>query len=610
MYSARIKAIIKTILTTGANLTPFGIKSLERNAEKILDRNLDSLNPKQTLDFYYFSEFRLDVGKRRLWHGEELVSLTPKEIEVLLFLIERAGKVVEKNDLLDAIWADTFVEESTLARNVSWLRKKLSKITKDEKLIETVSKRGYRFIAEVTPSSKSENTLIVEEQTIQHFQIKETITVDSDGNREKTLPQMSDLALPNLKGKTQIPKLIWLSLGLVVIAGISFIVYQNYFRTRAPISIVASNIKPFSGAVGNEDGPTFSPDNKQLAYSWNGGEGRDNDIYIRDVVSGRPQRLTDSKLHDRYPTFSPDGKHIAFLRESKTFGELITIPSTGGKETRIRRLFSGNYSISYAPDGKTIAVINTDDSTDDGQYAIYLVDTESHEHKRLTTPGDFIGETTPRFSPDGKNLAFVRIYGDQKQDLFVVPANGGEPAQVTFDGVVIHSLTWDADGKMIYFVSFRASNQPRLWRVPVAGGEPEIVAIGGTNISNIALSPDGRKLAFVETKFKTAIWQVKADGQRARKFMTSNDRDLQPQYFPDGSHFLFKSHRTGTYHLWKSDASGKNLTQITFPPTRVDFPQLSSDGSLVAFHGRIGEEEGIYVISANGGKPQMLAERI
>ena len=98
---------------------------------------------------YVFGEFRLDARQRALFRQKELIALTPKSVETLLFLVERHGQVVDKKEILEAVWPQTFVEEVSLARNVSLLRKALSEYTDGHDFIETVPKRGYRFVAPV-----------------------------------------------------------------------------------------------------------------------------------------------------------------------------------------------------------------------------------------------------------------------------------------------------------------------------------------------------------------------------------------------------------------------------------------------------------------------------
>ncbi len=555
--------------------------------------------------FYDFAEFRLDTMNHRLLRGGETIALTPKEFEVLLALVENAGNIVSKDELLEAVWKDVFVNEETLMRNVSWLRKKLNS-GGGEKFIETVPKRGYLFTGLVTTSDAPE--IFVEEQSVQRIRIEETITFtpDEDENVEKGSSPAPAALLPNPKPEIQNSKLAWFALAFVAFAAIGFIIYQNYFQNRPAKVVVASRVVSFSGANGRENTPAFSPDGKQLAYSWNGGEGDALDIYVKLVGAGEPLRLTDKEANEQYSTFSPDGSHVAFVREFKDYGEILLVPSLGGAERKIARLFSGNYSISYAPDGRNIAVVDTENSTVGGQYAIYLVNIETGERGRVTAPAKFAGETTPRFSPDGKSLAFLRVSANQKQELFVVPVTGGEPRQLTFDDATIHSLAWSADGRMIYFVSFRGSNLASVWRVPAVGGEPEIVSIGGSIITNLSVSPDGKTLAFVETAQNVDVWRVMADGKPAKRLIASTNNEHNPQFSPDDSRIVFLSDRTGKYEIWTADADGKNPRRITDTPFEIGSPRFSPDGLQIAFFAKDGETSNIFTISAEGGAARQL----
>lgn len=115
---------------------------------------------------YVFGEFRLDARQRALFRNQELVALEPKTLETLLYLVERRGQIVNKSELLEAVWPETFVEEVSLARNVSLLRKALSDHQDGHVFIETIPKRGYRFVAPVEikdlPSTQTELTPIPE----------------------------------------------------------------------------------------------------------------------------------------------------------------------------------------------------------------------------------------------------------------------------------------------------------------------------------------------------------------------------------------------------------------------------------------------------------------
>lgn len=105
----------------------------------------------KTQDFYNFGDFRLDRAERILTRDGDVISITPKVFETLLVLIENAGRIIEKEELMQMIWQDRFVEESNLTFNIGMLRKALGDDAAKPRYVETVPRRGYRFIAAVEP---------------------------------------------------------------------------------------------------------------------------------------------------------------------------------------------------------------------------------------------------------------------------------------------------------------------------------------------------------------------------------------------------------------------------------------------------------------------------
>ena len=559
----------------------------------------------QTKEFYDFVGFRLDVENRLLRCGNETVDLNLKEFEVLFFLVENAGRVVTKDILLDAVWKDLFIEEGTLTQNISRLRKKLAAASQNgDSVIETLPKRGYRFLPAVTAIDRG-NTLVVEEQTIQHFRIEETLTVSGVEMQNEVGSNNTILALPG--ARRRVPSSLLVGLGSLAIVIIGLIGYLTYFRRSESKPIAITSITPFSGAIGRENMPAFSPDGKQVAFSWSGDDGDDLDIYVRLVGAVEPLRLTNTNFDEHYPVFSPDGSHIAFVRDLKTHGEVILISALGGAERRIASLFSGFASISLSSDGNTLAVVDTADSTSGKPYAIYLVDIQTGDRRRLTSPADFLGETTPRFSPDGKNVAFIRATGDKDSDLFIVPATGGEPRQLTFDRSVIHSLAWAPDGQHIFFASYRGGAQARIWRTSADGGEPEPVPISGKDITNIAVSPDGKTVAFVDNARNTDIWSVASDGSPPRRFAASVYNENDPNVSSDGTRVVFTSNRTGRSAIWISASDGKNLRPLVDTPSGVGAPRFSPDGSQVAYQSITDDgNSDLFVVSTEGRSPRRI----
>src|SRR5687767_653856 len=122
--------------------------SLEIPPKFLLNFSLCEMNGERKHS-YRFGSFRLDVEERLLVRDDLPVALKPKVVDVLVALVERSGHLVEKDELLKSVWADSFVEEANISRIVHTLRRSLGEDKNGNKFIETIAKKGYRFVAEV-----------------------------------------------------------------------------------------------------------------------------------------------------------------------------------------------------------------------------------------------------------------------------------------------------------------------------------------------------------------------------------------------------------------------------------------------------------------------------
>lgn len=546
--------------------------------------------------FYQFADFRLDAKNRRLTCGGEAVSLTPKEFDVLLFLIENSQRTVSKDELLDAVWAETFVEEATLTRNISWLRKKLAAVS-DTKIIETVPKTGYRFAAKITENDA--NSLIVQEQTIRQIQIEEIIEIETSD--EQSFAETNRKLLPSELSKRYLPFLFIVPLLLLFAA---FGAYYAFFSKQKPSAVFAAKVMPFSGLPGRENSPSFSPDGKQIVFAWDGGDENENsDIYIKFIGAGEPFRLTETVNPEINPVFSPDGKTIAFVRIFPTHNEIILKPVLGGAERKIYEQAS-YASLSFSPDGKFLAHAELDLSKNEA--GIFTINLETGEKTRITTPSAPAVDHTPRFSPDGKSLAFIRYFSSFRREIFVIPL-GGEARQITSDDARIYSLAWNADGKNLFFTSFRESNQLNLWRISLTENTPQTISTGSKNLQDLAISPDGKTIAFVEEIADENIWEITSN-QPPKPLIRSSRADHSPQFSPDGLQIVFVSERTGNYEIWLADADGKNQRQLTDGNGSAGSPRFSPDGKFIVYDAQTAGNSDIFIISVNGGTPRRLTE--
>src|SRR5215510_6526875 len=126
---------------------------------------------KQTKQMYEFGPFHLDTDERLLMRDGRITPLPPKVFDTLLVLVENSGRVVSKDELMHTLWPDTFVEESNLTQNISQLRRALGDGASEAQYIETIPKRGYRFVAGVRPLAVNDISMEEEVAVNGHAQV-------------------------------------------------------------------------------------------------------------------------------------------------------------------------------------------------------------------------------------------------------------------------------------------------------------------------------------------------------------------------------------------------------------------------------------------------------
>ncbi len=221
---------------------------------------------KQINHIYEFGEFRVESADRRLLRNGQPISLTPKVFETLLALVRSGGHVVEKDELMKLVWPDAFVEEANLARNVWALRKALDDDNGEHRYIETVSKRGYRFIAMVRESPSQSVDVVVQRRVRAHIAaIEEESSEPSAADTETTaltpttkqLGQTSALiqARPVAKLRSHRGKIALIGIGCVLVGlGIAAaILRRNANRSPARTAIDSLAVMPFVNASGNPE---------------------------------------------------------------------------------------------------------------------------------------------------------------------------------------------------------------------------------------------------------------------------------------------------------------------------------------------------------------------
>jgi Tol biopolymer transport system component/DNA-binding winged helix-turn-helix (wHTH) protein len=558
----------------------------------------------QTNGIYEFGSFRLDAQERLLQRDGATISLTPKAFDLLLALVERHGRLVDKEELFQAVWPDTIVEESNLSSNIALIRKALGDGENGQKFIETVPKRGYRFVAEVREALPPANDLIPE---------KAQSHADATQSDAASSP-------PKRTSRWMWPA-VWLAAGVII----SAVVWLMVDRQRAKTPAAPARIVPFTSFAGSESHPAFSPDGKQIAFVWGGESDDNNDIYVKLIGTEKPLRLTADPAADSGPTWSPDGRYLAFLRQSADGNWAYLVPALGGAERKLSKAGRQIVTIdeparlAWRPSGEWggewLAV--TDNEAAAEPVGIFLLSVETGERRRLTSPSAnfFSGDWNPAFSPDGKMLAFTRAVNDGFHlDIYVVAVSGGEPRRLTFDNAHVKSLAWTPDGREIIFSSSRGGSvsTATLWKIPAAGGTPERLAGVGQNTFTLAIDRQANRLAYEQRIRDTDIHRIEvADAaslsKPSTKLISSTHRDDSPDYSPDGKRIVFVSDRTGSLELWLCDSEGANPLQLTnFGGPHLGTPRWSPDGLWIAFDFGLEGNQEIFIVSADGGKPRRL----
>ena len=529
-----------------------------------------------------FGLFEADLSARELRKRGRKIPLQDQPFRVLTLLLLHPGEVVSREEFQQALWpGGTFVEfDEGLNKAIQKLRQALDDSSDNPRFIETLPRKGYRFIAPVDSNAIS-----------------------------------APVAGPLKRPSTEV--LAWAFVGVVSVS--LLVLVAVYFRVLRPASRPVPKTVPLTSYPGRQITPAFSPDGKQVAFGWDGEKGENVDIYVKLVDAGEPLRLTSNPAPDYWPAWSPDGRFIAFCRELSDHAEIWMIPALGGAERKLGEVapytLGRGCALSWSADGKYLAVV--DKNAPREPYSIFLLSLQTGEKRRVTSPPpEYFGDWSPRFSPDGKTLAFVRCTSLFSNEIYVLPVTSdgtprAEPRRLTQDERGILGLDWTADGRRIVYSSGQNSSTSLL-AIPVSGGAPERLAAADQNPTSLSVSRSGSRLVYERQVFDDNIWRIPGPNSpdkknAASRFIASTQPDEEPQFSPDGTKIVFQSARSGNPEIWLCDHGGHNPIQLTaLSGVDVGSPRWSPDSRWIAFDSSKAGNWDIYVISADGGQPRRL----
>jgi Tol biopolymer transport system component/tRNA A-37 threonylcarbamoyl transferase component Bud32 len=411
------------------------------------------------------------------------------------------------------------------------------------------------------------------------------------------------------------------SLALVTIA--LWLTGPRTVPQRSPLRVIS-----LTTMKGTEFSPTFSPDGEQVAFSWNGENEDNDDIYVKFVGSTEVRRLTTDSSDDLDPSWSSDSRQIAFIRFEKLppsqpvgFGanrwgnaRVHLVSALGGSDRTLSDL--PVYGVAaWSPDGHWLAV-GRDPGADSGgndTAGIYLIPVAGGEPRRLTSARSTTGfDAFPAFSPDGQRLAYDSCQSVMKYggcDVFVLDLNPGYvptgPArQLTHESIVISRVAWSHDGASVIYDGSPSPGLSYLWRVPIDRvGAPERLEVAGNGAQSPAIASSRDRLAFVRMTVQSGIYRV-GRGGTPEPVLISSASDTGARFSPDGRQLAFPSSRSGdATEIWLALADGSDAHQLTHGPSRWQgSPAWSPDGRQIAFDAQTADgHTHIWLINADGG---------
>ena len=631
----------------------YGRKSLEflRNFSKSLKPTMS-----QQKNSYEFGDFRVDSVERVLMRGGELVPLTPKVFDILLLLVENNGHVVEKETLLKEIWPGTFVEEGSLTQNISVLRKVLGDTGSGRQFIQTIPRRGYRFVGRVDQVIDNGDELIIEEHSLSR------VVVERQGDDPEppasfaprvvaTARTVSNTSAENRRR----PRTLYAGLvSLLIMIAVAGFGWRFHLRSRpaaAPFSFENYSWEKLSSD--DSTGGGISPDGEFLIYLtgdsngnwsvrqrrlaslesvtilsrvtsnlWGGALSHDSSFFFyiladqnRDtgtlykvsVLGGTPRKILE-RINGG-PSLSPDDQRVAFMRANFTPGAsaVITASANDGSDEQVVHVNSSGlevYGAIWFPDGSRLLGINVDRRAEGKFWSLVEIPARGGPVKQVSQPQrqHFWWDA---WLPDGSGVVMIAsdpISG--KQQLYLISYPDGSMQRITNDLNSYAGISISTDGKKL--VTNQVERQTRVF-VAAPNDLNNPVNVADCCVDRVAWTPDGRIVYDIFERGKWHLWIMNADGTNPQQLSPDNVLDWSPSVSRDGRFLVFLSSRSGHREIWRTDLDGRSPFQITRTDGEIWLPRITPDGQKVYFSQYTAGKWRVARTSIDGGEPEPVA---
>lgn len=580
-----------------------------------------------------FGHYEVDLQTRELWKFGTRLKLMGQPFEILTMLLSRSGELVTREEMRSRLWpSDTFVDfNHGLNAAVNKLREALSDSAESPRYIETLPRRGYRFIAQVE-------------------WLDTGLAAKPEGETEKGSvadPVSGFASAPELRAETFPAQSESEWIRYLVGAGVMFtlvIIVTIVFHGGLHVPKVSADhaalehMRPLL-TIADTAAPAFSPDGNLVAFFRERTMAGEAGIYVVSVGGDHPVQLTNGE-RDCCPAWSPDGRFIAFTREVDHHYSIRVVATDAGNQQRrhagnalvgqststaIRRIGVATEAralesdreispagiaparpgIDWSPNGGLIVF-----SGADGLYTVSTDDTAVH---RITTAPPLTQDWGPEFSPDGSQVLFVRDHqSDLSNEILSVSVAAGECKHVYSEqGKITSPPKWSYDGHSAIFSSNRTGH-PALWRISMDSPSKAVqVSEAGSPAWDPDISRRGYRLAYEHLLRSLSIWQMDLsvpDKQPSLLISGTSDTDQGPgpQFSPDGQKVAYMSDRSGTMDIWVANRDGSNPFQLS-AVGGAGTPRWSPDSQSVVFDVHTITGPKIVVMGLRGGAPQILA---
>jgi Tol biopolymer transport system component/DNA-binding winged helix-turn-helix (wHTH) protein len=528
-----------------------------------------------------FDRYQVDVRSGELRKEGRKIRLQAQPFQLMVLLLRNAGRVVSREDVKRELWTtDTFVDfDHGLAAAVNKVREALCDSADKPKFIETLPRRGYRFIGQLQPEEPVEMRPRLEEASAAPSRLETALAKNSaDTQREHGTRR-------------------WvLSVALVIFgAGIATAVTHWFGQKRQTPPAPEWTVSQFTSYPGTTDTPAFSPDGSRIAFGWESGKGIGADLYVKALGGDARLQLTHHPSNWISPAWSPDGTQIAFMRLAGADTGLYVVPALGGPEQKLLATHTPEAltaPIAWSPNGKWIAYADQVGTFGDRIFLFSLENRESHLFYHDPACGH---EGNLTFSNDGQQVAWICVRKMDAFDLMVSDILGHNRRMVRTVNLIPSGLAWSADDTKIITTQHGAIYS-ELFEVSVQDGSMERApaAAGQIYAHWPAVSPKTGAMAW--DAWRSHVELIRVDLKDLKKapasILQSSRSEDRASYSPDGKHVVFSSDRSGTWGIWLGDADGNNLTQIV--QGRDNGTALWSPDSRHIAYGRA--EDGVHAI--------------